>query len=390
MVGALAGAVLRIPFELRGERALKVIALDNSMLTQVAECSTEATLSRLGYAETRPNGAAEVGTLIHGAVADHVNGVNLTDVIEELQTDYLTAQSSSDWLFSETHVGFDSTHPDAKPQYNVANIVPIVRQWVLKHPQPEPFAGLVVPPEWVEVSFELPLDKLIIGGDEYLLVLTGQLDFIAREGDDLWVIDTKTTGGMQPWWMKKFESSTQLQTYQWAAEETTGYEVMGSYINAIETKLLPTSNKTCYKHWYSDLGDEAPRRNPRSKDHPMYQECRELHAESKVFKVEQNASRQSQWKRDVLSQARKFVELTKFVERGIKGATQTRTNGTFTDACIFCSYRDWCIRAGRDLRFADSLLGRNTQHRNVRVGVWNSEEEFFDGQANQPSVPTDL
>lgn len=353
---------------------MKVVILDNSMMKLVSECSTEATLTAMGKAELKTNGAKEVGTILHTAVAEWLKGMSVHDVLGGMQQDYEWYQRHSEWLFSEEHVGLDSTDPDAKPQYALSNLTAIMGAWLTRHPQPQPLSNLVVPPEWVEVSFEYPLDEFKVGNEKYLLVISGQLDAIGEEGDELFTVETKTTGRIAPWWERKFEGDSQNTEYQWAAEETTGREVMGSYINAIETASLPTSDKTCYKHTYADLGD-VERRNLHSKEHPMYSECSVLHAGGKVFMVTRDPQLVVQWKKDAIALAKKYVELQKFVSQGIKGATLTRTQGKFNEACIFCSFRQWCLHAHRDTRFAESMMGENREHREVRVGIF-SEEEF--------------
>lgn len=360
---------------------MKVIAIDNSMCGVVAECSTETVLTVQGYDSPHPNGALQVGTLFHKAVERRVNGADDNEVIESLQVEYDEFRSQSNWLFSEEHVSEGSPHADAMPQYGLPNLTCIMAQWLTRHPATQPFDTLHCLPEWAEISFALPLDEVKVDGEKYLVIVTGQLDQLAEEGDELWVVDTKTTGKIKGWWKRKFVSSTQLKIYRWAAEQTTGREVQGCYINAIETATVPHSTRTCYTHTYDDMPLTHQRQNPKKSNHTLFCECGPLfHAGMEFFSVHANTAIDQQWQRDVLWAAKRFAELDKFARRGIVGATKTRTQGTFVDACIFCNYRQWCQESARDLRFAESQLSKRLETREVKVGIYESEEAFAAGQ----------
>jgi len=360
---------------------MKVLALDNSLLKTIAACSTQAVATALRYGEVHPSGALEAGTLLHAVVARHLCGVEVGENLGTLASEWADLRQLGGWLFSDDHVGVDSPHPDRKPQYRLDNLTAIATAWLAKHPQPDPFPNLAVPPEWVEIAFQLPLERIEVNGESYLVVIVGQIDAVGEEGNcnDLWTVETKTTGSIVGWWELKFRSDTQNTTYQWAAEETLGREVIGTFVNAIETKDLPTSERTCAIHTYDQLPPDHIRLNQRSTTRPLYSECGLLlHPVSKFFALHRDPQLVVDWKKDALALATKFVELDKFVRRGIVGATKTRTEGRFIDACTFCPIEGWCIGAARKLSFIEYKLARRPERPNVKVGIFNSEEEFFD------------
>ncbi len=354
---------------------MKIIALDNSMLGLVTRCSTKAVLTLLKYQSKKPNGALQVGTLFHHAVANYLSGMEAVSVESTFIEEYEAQRGAFDaWLFMDEHLG-------EKPQYEIDNLRIILKEWLARHPDFTQFIpGLNIPREWVEINFELPLgEKFKIGKEWYLLVITGQLDALGEEGDELWTVETKTVSGIKPWWKLKFEGDSQNTEYSWAAEQTTGREVIGTYLNAISTAHVPDSTRTCYKHLYADLPQDHEPGNKHSKDHPMYSECGFLHVETEVFPITREPNAVEQWKKDTIYWAKKFVELWAQAGKGIIGATKTRTTGKFNETCLFCDYREWCIRGARDPERAASMMGVNTEVRDVRVGIF--EEEAFYAKA---------
>lgn len=359
---------------------MKVVAVDNSILKVCwGECSTKAVLERLGYDTKRPNGALQVGTLFHHGVANFLGGMEAESVLTTFQDEYEGIRALGGYVFSDEHL----TDPIiGKPQYALENIKKVMKEWIARHPMPEPFPGLVIPRNLVEVSFALPLDEIKVGKETYLVIIEGQLDAAGEEGDRLWTVETKTVGAIQPWWKLKFESDSQNTEYQWAAEVTTGKEVLGTYLNAIETRMVPNSERTCYKHTYADIPEVEPS-NPRSKDHPTYSECGYLHIGLEVFTVNRTEGLIEQWKKDAIAATKKFIELDKFVRQGIIGATKTRTQGKFNESCIFCNFREWCIRRARDVDYAEMAMSHRHETRDVTVGIFDSIEEYEATKAKQ-------
>lgn len=350
---------------------MRIVALDNSMFRIIADCSTETALVSMRRRSLRPNGALQVGTLVHSLLARHLKGVDPTDSLHLFEVEYQDQVGLfGGWLFGEAHL-------TEKPQYAMRNLSRIAREWMARHPQPNPFQ-LHIPPEWVEISFELPLREFTVAGEKYLLVITGQLDALGEEGDDLYTVEHKTHAGrIAGWWMDKFESDSQNTEYQWAAETTTGREVLGTYLNAIGTGTIPDSDRTCYTHTYADIPEVKERLNLKTrKERPLYSECGHLHAEMEVFLVTRNAALLEQWKDDAVELATRYVLLQRTIAKGIIGATETRTEGKFHDVCMFCDFRNWCIRSARNPQMAEQMMGKNEEVRDVRTGIFE-EEEFY-------------
>jgi PD-(D/E)XK nuclease superfamily len=363
---------------------MRYLVMDNSLMKVMAECSTQHVISRLKYMEKQPSGALQVGTMCHHVVQRHLQGMEPVTNEQLLLDEYdALVGAFGGWLFSEDHLSKE--HPKGKPQYRRDNIRAYMVQWLLRHPQPQPFPTIHIPRDWVEINFEIPLDTMRYKGEDYTVVVSGQLDALGEEGDEIVTVETKTVGRLAGWWESKFEGDSQNTTYQFAAEVTTGRQVLGTYINAIETAALPNSSRSCYSHTYADipeLGEDSrlgtgkhPEQYRQDYHHPQYRECGHLHANSKVFLVTRDPSITDQWRKDVMSFAKKFVDLEKFVKQGIVGATKTRTQGRFHEVCIFCNAREWCIRHARSPEFADMSLLRNTEVRDVRTGIF-TEEEF--------------
>jgi hypothetical protein len=346
------------------------------MMKVIAECSTRATLTMQGWREKLPNGALQVGTLCHHVVQRHLCGATPEDNLGTFDTEYEGYRT--DWLFEEEHLS-------KYPQYSRYNIRTAMEQWLLRHPADNPFPPLKMLTEWVEIPFEVPLDAIEFEGDEYQVVFTGQLDALAEDNDDIVTVEVKTVGKIKDWWKMKFEGDAQNTGYQYAAEVTTGRRIVGTYLVAIETGKIPDSTRTCYTHTYNDIPHVEPG-NTNYKTlhkatkgditfHPAYFECGYLHANSEVFFITRNPELTVQWRKDVMSFAYKYLELQKYVGQGIIGATKTRTQGKFHDSCMFCPYRNWCIRSARNPEFAESMMAHNTEVRDVRVGIL-TEEQF--------------
>lgn len=149
-------------------------------------------------------------------------------------------------------------------------------------------------------------------------------DAIVRQGDEYYLLDTKFTGNITPYWVSKYKLDSQFSGYIWAARQQLELPVVGAYINAVEVKKVPDSQKRCSEHGVA------------------YEECGLEHVKMQVIgPYMRTESELKQWHRDAVHLSEKARELMlRF--RDLKDIRKTRTQGKFFNGCAFCDFSDWC------------------------------------------------
>lgn len=291
--------------------------LDNSTLKAVARCSTEVFL-RYQHDQTTPDERATLksGTAIHAALAAHLRGDGFTAAMDALSDEY------EDWAKENVADG---------DRLSWSNVEAVASAWLIGHPLADlPFR--VTDPSFVEVGFAEPLD------DAGEFVFCGRLDgFGERRADGQpCVIEHKSTGMISADWLRQFRKDSQVSGYVWGAQQHLGQRVVDVYINAIEMKKLPASDRKCKDHGVS------------------YAECSAQHAKSEILIVSRTDEQLAEWKKTALHLARKYKEmLTRFPR--LTDIHKVRMQGTFTNACRFCQFDDFC-NAGRPTNMIGSMF----------------------------------
>lgn len=154
---------------------------------------------------------------------------------------------------------------------------------------------------------------------------------------DAFIVTHNTTGRLTPYWTAKFRNDSQMSGYVWAAQQTIGQRVAGVYINAVEFSSLPNSTRKCAKHGAT------------------FEECGRHHANSQMLVYTRSAEQLDEWRASAIELARKYRELLRMHARGEDVLTNTRTRGTFHNACGFCSFNEFCA-AGRPKHYVSTML----------------------------------
>lgn len=288
------------------------IIVDNSILTAMAACPTQAALRyALGLTMDEDRAPLQAGHAAHLVLAAHLQGKPLTETLHAL-AEY------TEWA---------RDHVEANDRLAAHNVEAILGRWVTTHPVAAlPFA---VDPALVEVGFAVPLDTNI--------VFVGRMDALVRDENGAWyVLEHKTTGRLDERWRKRYKSSAQITGYVWAAQQYLHEPVAGCFVNGIEFGRLPTDTKKCRTHGVP------------------YAECSVLHARFDLL-IEHRAPHQlAAWADAARRLARRYADLCLRVG-DLKDIATVPMLGQFTGACIECQFADFCS-VGRPLQAGEAML----------------------------------
>ena len=281
------------------------IYLSASTLDAVASCSTEAVLSNvLHYISREERAELNAGLAVDKAISAWFAGVQRKDCLGIFNTEYRA------WAT-------ENVADDDRLSYS--NVYKIVSTWLDNHPVGSfPFH---VRQERIQVDFKFPI------GDEFIWV--GRIDLLADDLQDghLIVVDHKTTGRISHYWARKFRLAASITGYLWAAQQHIGdTQVDGAYINAIETSKLPSDpTRKCKEH-------AVP-----------YIECGILHAKSQLIGPFTRTPHQiEEFKKTAIYLGRKYKSLLQRFGDA-RHLHRVRMQGTFTGACSFCQFYEFCV-----------------------------------------------
>ena len=305
---------------------MKVLRVDNSRLTSVATCDTQAVLQYIhgyqGKDEPAPRMGGKMG---HASMAEFFK--TLGDAEHALG------------VFTELYKGFSDQHKlkDGEfAQWSWENMFAVLGHYFSTHEIGQfPFTPIV---ESVETPVVAKLDEGI--------ELWCMLDMLGRENvtGGLYPVDHKFRGsGISHWWLRQFVRGSQLTGYMWAAQQQTGEVVPGAYLNAIDMKKLPDLR---YKK------DGSPYKC--NKHSCPVTECRMLHSEHQLKIVTRSPQAIEDWRREAVGLARRFKALGKAFG-DIELIQYAGVQGTFNGGCTFCGFKDWC-NAGRRVELIEGML----------------------------------
>lgn len=277
------------------------VYVDNSLLSAVARCSTEALVRHaLGYTSTEERATLRAGTALHEALAVWFKGGTYDAAMAAFDASYR--------VWAEAEVAGDD-------RLSYANTSRIVAYWLETHPLSAlPF---VVRPELVEVGVAHPLT------DDGDIVFCGRLDAGVDYTDSLYIVEHKSTGRVSPLWLRGWRLDSQPTGYIWLAEQHVAKPVTGVIINALEFSRLPSSDKRCTRH-------AVP-----------YEECGHLHATFDMVVVTRTPEQLAEWRKTAIHLAKRYRDLlTRFGD--LAHVHKVRMQGMFNKSCGWCAFFDWC------------------------------------------------
>jgi hypothetical protein len=138
------------------------------------------------------------------------------------------------------------------------------------------------------------------------------------------LLEHKFTGNISQDWLKTFKLDSQLSGYLWAAQQHLGdANVLGAYLNVIETRMVPSSDRKCKEHGVA------------------YAECGLQHVKSVLTFIERTPDEIAHWKATAIGLARRYRDLLrKFPTVDYLGAVHAQ--GKFHGRCRFCGFYDFC------------------------------------------------
>jgi len=284
------------------------LAVDNTVLSAIAKCSTYAFVRYvLGYTTVEEKATLKSGSATHTALERWFHGVSVKQAMAVFEAEY------REW--AEANVKSDD-------RLSWHNLEKIMKYWFETNPVMEmPFG---IQPNKVEVTFEYPLD------DQGEFISRGRIDAVVRDPDyeDRFLpCENKTTGSYlnnSPW-RDKFTTDSQLSNYVWATEKYTGSKVTGGFINAIMFRKLPSDPvKKCQKHKVN------------------YAECADLHNQFEIIgPINRSPAELVEWRKSAIFLAKKFKDLKQRFS-SIEDIPKVRTQGKFNQGCVYCELKNFC------------------------------------------------
>lgn len=304
------------------------LSVSNSLLKDVATCDTKAYLAWVLRKTIEGEfGPMLLGSALHLALAEYFRGRTRKECMI---------------VFRKAYKAWAVEHIDPNDKFNARLSWPnarlVLKYWLKAHPRSSfPFT---VDPNFVEIPFAAPLTK------DNTIILRGILDLLVRhkESQKFYILDHKSTGSVNSWWLAQFQLESQIPGYMFGVQAQTDEEVVGGYINAIPVGLLP--------------GMSTPHYKCRTHSVP-YAECQPLHVGGDLLHVPVSHERIAMWKRQAIRLATRYkalLELSNVSQAKQQDAIDTiGTQGMFNGACRFCSFRDWC-RNGRQAKLIPTML----------------------------------
>lgn len=282
--------------------------VDNTRLSAAACCDTQYVLRhKFGFVTVEGNDAANVGIAVHKGFEGHFRLMSIEDSLGAFRQEYYSL------------LGPDPV-VDERLGYN--NVETILGEWMRAHPVEKlPF---IHNPQVVDVAVDVPL------GEGFRFWAKIDLPEIQMKADGLsWIMDHKSTGKINTWWLKKFKLASQLTGYTWGEGRRTGRKITGALLNVVELSLLPSSSRKCKTHGVK------------------YSECRAQHANWQVFALTRTEEVLQSWHRDALGLAKVCRDLLEWYPT-VDYIPAIPQRGMFNGSCQLCDYLKFC-QAGRPL-----------------------------------------
>ena len=311
--------------------------VDNSILATEAVCQTHASLRYgLGYDAPGVRVKMNVGTAIHAGMDVFFAGGSVPDVLAAFEKAY-TAMG-----IGQAIAAMDEKQQKGLQAYTLANLKVIVGEYCTRNAM-LPFE---VDTTTIEQGFAVLLDR------EFNIWYTGTPDVgkvVMRGSGSVYTVDTKSTGSyLTAEYKRGYRTASQVTGYLWGLREVTGLPYVGAFINAINIKKIPDSNRRCIDHGV------------------QYSECGLMHAEMELFPVTRTPQQIEAWRVNAIALARRYRARLERV-RTAADLPMVPMEGQFAQGggvCRQCMAADFCA-LGRPAAFVDSMF--------ERAGVWDPQ-----------------
>ncbi len=292
---------------------MTTLVVDNSTLSAVATCTTKALMEfQFHYRSPDAKIEAECGKGGHKALAKWFAGYSKQDSIEAFLQHYRA--------ISEEFVATDSG-------WDWSNAKEIIEYWMDTHSvESFPFEVLT---DQIESGTTVPLAD---GVEFYALVDMAVVDKATR---GQYPLDHKFRGQISPWWLVQFRMCSQFTGYVWALGVANKVTVPGIYLNAIQTKRLPSAAKRCGVHGVK------------------YTECRLQHTKFHLGVTQRTPEVTYEWHKMAIQLAN-YWGVWKQAVTDIGQIQAAPMEGVFNNGCTFCQFKNFC-QAGRPSNLAEGM-----------------------------------
>lgn len=274
---------------------------DSQLLKDYANCEAAGIARHVhGLRSRKEKIAADIGNAYHAALQAHFSGSTAKMVVDVLAYEY-------------DQIVPPGEQPE-EARFERGNCLKIMERYCEVRPYPGQFPFEVV---------ELEKVKGIEIEPGFVFWTKQDLKVVAKQTGQYSPVDHKTTRALTDWFARRYRLTSQMSGYTWFTQQETGQVVGLSYINGIEIKKLPDSNKKCPTHKV------------------LYSECGREHANFQLYQYVRSPEQLEKWKQDALQLAKR-VQLLSQAFADINALPYALRNGAFNESCMFCEYGDWC------------------------------------------------
>ncbi len=287
-------------FKAQSGAKMKDLIVDNTILTSVARCKTQAAMRH-----------------VLGLTTGH-EGIELLagQAVHEVLAWWASGQPDEAALTRLRH--YNPEVPPDDDRLSPCNVRRITAFWLRQHPLAS--WQFAVKPEEVEVPMIHSLG--VIRNRQVTMVAL--LDLIGkRKTGGRWSVDHKTTKQINKWFEDDQETSSQFTGQLWLAKQK---EILlsGIYVNALEYPRLPSSDRKCSTH-----------------GGVLYKECALKHASSRLIPIIRTPAEVDAWEITARRLVKQYIYLLETVET-VADVRGVPMDGRFTRSCARCEFREWC------------------------------------------------
>jgi len=299
--------------------------VDNTVLESVSLCSTKCAIEYVLHRRPREESAAlKAGSAVHKAL-EYYFGYELVWNRNDIH-DSITALE----IFDTEYKQWSEEQVELKENLMWGNVRRCLEEWFRRLDKtPIPFKVLSS-----EQAF-----KLDLGND---LCLTGLIDVLGEDTDNgmLVICDHKTTSALNKAFSFKPGWASQFSGYIFAVQQIMKRQVYGVYVNAIDLKGIPTSNRKCKEHGCS------------------YEQCGPEHLMHQWIWKQRSIEQLKLWWIGLHTLANKFRALRSKVKT-IADLQDTPMEGMFNGTCYgynkCCEFYDYCHVYGKRADMLESM-----------------------------------
>lgn len=210
------------------------------------------------------------GTLYHKGLEDYdvlqSSGLSSEDALDEVVNRLLLATWDGREYDEAGEPILDSGHPWDTSDFSAGakkNRETLVRSviWYIDHYADDPTETVILESgaPALELTFTMEVETLTVQNEPYLF--TGHMDRLVKYGDDLFVMDRKTSGStLGSYYFDKFNPDNQMSLYTSAARVIYGVPVSGVIIDAAQIAVgftsfsrgMTTRSEGQLNEWMSD------------------------------------------------------------------------------------------------------------------------------------------